>query len=343
MSIALRRAPIDGHGRTINYLRLSLTDHCNLRCVYCMPIEGITYTPPESVLTAAEIEVVVRAAAAIGFTKVRFTGGEPTIRDDVVDVVERVAAVPGIDDLSMTTNGVLLPRRDRLGGPTLARRLAGAGLHRVNVHVDTIDADRLARVMRRGRLEEIWAGIEAAEEAGLTPIKLNAVVVRGYNDGDVVDLARLAIDRPWHVRFIELMPFGEGECAGVARDRYVSNVETRARIEDALGPLTRIPPAHAAEESVNHRLPGGCGVVGFISPVSAPYCGSCNRMRLTADGKFHLCLLNDDEVDVRSAIRGGGQAEVERLLELAVRNKPVGHELHSGRSTETRIMYQIGG
>ena len=344
MSIALQRAPTDGYGRDIHYLRLSLTDHCNLRCVYCMPLEGLSYAPPEDLLTATELELVVRAAAAVGFTKVRLTGGEPALREDVVDIVHRVAGVAGITDVSMTTNGVLLAKRVGGGDASLARRLFEAGLSRVNVHLDTLDADHLARVMRRGRLSDILAGIEAAESAGLRPIKINAVVVRDYNDLDVVDLARLTFDHQWHVRFIELMPFGTGDCAQVARGGYVSNVETRSRIEDALGPMTPLPQSHVGEESVNFRPKGARGVVGFISPVSAPYCGSCNRMRLTADGKFHLCLLNDDEVDVRSAIRsGGGQAEVERLLKRAVRLKPMGHQLDTGVTTELRIMHQIGG
>jgi cyclic pyranopterin phosphate synthase len=200
--------------------------------------------------------------------------------------------------------------------------------------------------MRWGSFEKIWRGIMAAEDAGLTPIKLNAVVAAGYNESDVVALARLTLERDWHVRFIELMPLGGGECATLSVKRYVSNIETRRRIEVALGSLTEIPSENLADESRNFRLRGARGVVGFISPVSEPYCGTCNRMRLTADGKFHLCLLNDDELDVRSALRADSGDRIEavaRILKRAVELKPTGHHLLEGRSTQDRSMYQIGG
>ena len=332
----MRAVPRDGWGREIDYLRISLTDHCNLRCIYCMPLEGLSFLPPQTLLTAQEIETVVRAAVAVGFRKFRLTGGEPTLRADLCDIVERIAGVPGVGDLAMTTNGILLPR--------LAHELAAAGLRRVNVHLDTLDPDRLSRVMRWGSLAEIWAGIEAAEAAGLTPIKLNAVVARGYNDEDVAALAALTLEHPWHVRFIETMPLGTGDSARVARDTFVANIETRRRIEAALGPLTALPVIDPADESRNHRLAEARGVVGFVSPVSEPYCGTCNRMRLTADGRFHLCLLNDDELDVRGALRRGADlAEIATFLLRAVRHKPTGHRLDLGRSTEERAMYQIGG
>ncbi len=263
--------PRDGFGREIDYLRLSLTDHCNLRCVYCMPVTGLTYAPPADVLTAAEIERVVRAAVSVGFRKFRLTGGEPTLRADVVEIVERVASVPGVQDVAMTTNGVLLPR---LAGP-----LAAAGLRRVNIHLDSLDPDRLARVMRWGTLAEIWAGIEAAEAAGLRPLKLNTVVVRGFNEDDVVPLAALTRARPWYVRFIETMPLGAGEPGMLARRSVVPSRESRAAIERALGPLEPLPSADPADEARNWRLAGAPGVIGFISPVTEPYCGTCNRMR----------------------------------------------------------------
>ncbi|MEW6272102.1 MAG: GTP 3',8-cyclase MoaA [Thermodesulfobacteriota bacterium] len=328
--------PLDRFGREIDYLRISLTDHCNLRCVYCMPLAGAAYAPLEGLLTAAEIERVVRAAAGIGFRKVRFTGGEPTLRPDLIDIVGRVARVPRIVDVALTTNGILLPR--------LAAALAAAGLKRVNVHVDSLDRERVARVMRWATLEDIWAGIEAACAAGLTPMKLNCVVVKGYNEDDVVDLARLTLERDWHVRFIELMPLGGGECARVAVDAFVSNVDTRARVERALGALLPLPPASAADESRNYRFAEAAGVVGFINPVSEPYCGTCNRMRLTADGRFHLCLLRDDELDVRAALRrGANEDEIAAILLRAVGAKPTGHELHAGISTVERSMHHLGG
>ena len=328
--------PRDRFGRQINYLRLSLIDHCNLRCVYCMPLRGLSFVPQPELLTAGEIETVVQAAVAVGFHKFRLTGGEPTLRPEIVEITERIAAVPGVEDLAMTTNGILLPR--------LAKPLKDAGLRRLNIHVDTLHPERLKKLMRFATLEEMEAGIAAAEEAGLVPIKLNCTVTRDYNDMDVAELARRAKDRDWHVRFIELMPLGGGETAHVALSQFVPTAETRRRIEAELGPLEELPPASAADESRNFRFAGARGVVGFISPVSEPYCGSCNRMRLTADGKFHLCLLNDDELDVKQALRtGGGQAAVQEILLKAVGLKPTGHRLDEGVSPRARSMFQIGG
>ena len=328
--------PRDRFGRQINYLRLSLIDHCNLRCVYCMPLRGLSFVPQPELLTAGEIETVVQAAVAVGFHKFRLTGGEPTLRPEIVEITGRIAAVPGVEDLAMTTNGILLPR--------LAKPLRDAGLKRLNIHVDTLHPERLKKLMRFASLEEMEAGIAAAEEAGLVPIKLNCTVTRDYNDMDVAELARRAKDRDWHVRFIELMPLGGGETAHVALSQFVPTAETRRRIEAELGPLEELPPTSAADESRNFRFAGARGVVGFISPVSEPYCGSCNRMRLTADGKFHLCLLNDDELDVKQALRtGGGQGAVEEILLKAVGLKPTGHRLDEGVSPRARSMFQIGG
>jgi cyclic pyranopterin phosphate synthase len=328
--------PNDRFGREIDYLRISLIDHCNLRCIYCMPLTGLRFAPPEELLSAVEIEVVGRAAVTAGFRRVRLTGGEPTLRADLVEVVSRLASVPGMGDIAMTTNGILLPK--------LADDLKRAGLRRVNIHIDTLNPERVRQIMRWGDLARIWEGVQAAEAAGLTPIKLNTVVVRDGNQDDVVELAALTRERDWHVRFIELMPLGVDEAAATARERFVSNLDTRRRIERALGALTPVPSQNPADESKNFRLPGARGVVGFISPVSEPYCGSCNRMRLTADGRFHLCLLNDDELDVKRAIRsGGGVDAVREILLAAVAAKPVGHALDRGRSTEHRDMYQLGG
>ena len=328
--------PRDRFGREIDYLRISLTDHCNLRCVYCMPLEGLTFAPGADLLTAGEIEAVARAAVAVGFRKFRLTGGEPTLRADLVEIVERLAAIPGVTDLAMTTNAIRLPA---LAGP-----LRRAGLRRVNVHLDSLDPARTARIMRWGSLGEIWAGLEAAEAAGFAPIKLNAVIARGFNEDDVVPLAALTREHPWHVRFIETMPLGPGATAAFARTHVVPNAENRVRIEAALGRLDALPSTSPSDESRNYRLGGAPGVVGFISPVTEPYCGTCNRMRLTANGRFHLCLLNDDELDVRTALRnGGGLPAVADILLRAVAHKPTGHRLDLGHSTEDREMYQIGG
>jgi cyclic pyranopterin phosphate synthase len=336
--ISMGLVPRDSFNREIDYLRISVIDRCNLRCVYCMPLEGLRFLPNPEMLTAQEIELVVRAAIDAGFRKFRLTGGEPTLRADLVEIVERVSRVAGVEGLALTTNALMLPE--------LARPLKDAGLTRINVHLDSLDPATVERQMRWGSFERIWSGIMAAEAAGLTPIKLNAVVAAGFNESDVVELARLTIERDWHVRFIELMPLGGGECATLSVKRYVSNIETRRRIESVLGPLAEIPTENLADESRNYRLAGARGIVGFISPVSEPYCGTCNRMRLTADGKFHLCLLNDDELDVRRALRSGSDGalgEVTRILRRAVELKPTGHHLFEGRSTKDRSMYQIGG
>lgn len=328
--------PLDRFDREINYLRISVIDACNLRCTYCMPLDGLRFLPSKDLLTPKEIGEVVRAAVDAGFRKFRLTGGEPTLRRDLADIVREIKQVPDVGELAMTTNGLLLPR--------VAPELAEAGLDRVNLHIDTLNADRLKQLMRRNDLDKVMAGIEAAEAAGLTPIKLNTVVVRDLNDQDVVDLAALTVERPWHVRFIELMPLGAGREAEYSRDRYVPNPLTQRRIEAKLGALEPIENANPSDESRNFRLPNAEGVVGFISPVSAPFCGTCNRLRLTPEGRFHLCLLKNDEVDVRHILRdGGGRAALTELLQLAIAKKPIGHELHRGESNTRLNMHQIGG
>lgn len=323
----------DTFGRTIDYLRLSVTERCNLRCAYCMP-EDARFSGSEAVLSARELATIVRAAVSLGFRKFRLTGGEPTVRPDIVAVVAAIAAVPGVADLALTTNGMRLVE--------LARPLRDAGLRRVNVHLDSLRAAALPGLMGRANLARIWAGVEAAEAAGLSPVKLNVVVQRDGNADEVSDFARLTLTRPWHVRFIELMPLGEGACARLAHDRFVASAETRTRIESELGALAPLPPHDRGEESRNFRLRGAAGVVGFISPVSEPYCGTCNRLRVTADGRLRLCLLRDAELDLRAAIREG-EAAVRATLAAGVRQKPSGHALEGGETSRVRLMHAIGG
>jgi cyclic pyranopterin phosphate synthase len=300
-----------------------------------MPLEGLRFLPEEDLLTAEEISLVAEAATAAGFRKFRITGGEPTLRKDLVEIVAGIRRVSPDADISMTTNAILLPR--------MAHDLRGAGLDRVNVHVDTLDAQRIRQVMRLADLDKILLGIEAAEEEGLVPIKINSVVVRGVNDADVVEMARQTLTRPWNVRFIELMPFGDGDEAIVARDSVVNSSETMARITSALGPLEKVPSTHPSEESRNYRLHEARGIVGFISPVSDPFCSSCNRVRLSAEGRLLLCLLRDDEADLRSVIRdGGGVVAVRAALEAAILKKPIGHALDQGIHASRR-MHEIGG
>jgi cyclic pyranopterin phosphate synthase len=323
----------DQYGRELNDLRISLTDRCNLRCVYCMPEEGIDFRPPEELLSDRELVLLVRAAADLGVKRVRLTGGEPTVRPGIVDLVREIAAVPGIRDLSMTTNGVLLEY--------LATDLAAAGLRRVNVSLDTLDPEKFRRITRGGLVERVLAGIARAEAVGLRPIKLNAVVVRGFNEGDAVPLARLTQDRPWEVRFIEVMPFGA--VADVADAGIVTSEETMGRIEEALGPLE--PQNLSGEDPARtYRLRGAAGTVGFISPVSQPFCGRCGRLRLTADGRLRLCLLRDDEVDLLTPLRNGASYdELKEIFAAGAYRRPFGHALAERLFPEKRVMIQIGG
>jgi cyclic pyranopterin phosphate synthase len=324
----------DRFGREINYLRLSLTDRCNLRCVYCMPMHGLTFVPNPELLTAIELERVVRAAIEAGFSKVRLTGGEPTLRQDIVEIVRRLARLDGLTELVMTTNGYRLPY--------LAPELKEAGLKRVNIHIDSLNRGSLPQIMRLGKYDKAWAGIAAAEKTGLKPIKLNAVITRGYNDDAAVDLARLTLRQPWQIRFIELMPFaGPTE---IQLHHYVSSDEVKSWIETELGPLFEINDGQLDGEARIYRLAGSEGTVGFISPVSHPYCDDCNRMRLTADGRLRMCLLVDGEINFRDTLRNGGtHSDLVALFERAIRAKPVGHALKNGIHPEARTMSQIGG
>lgn len=324
----------DSYGRDLNYLRLSLTDRCNLRCVYCMPQDDLAFVPGEELLTPAEIERTVRAAVEVGLHKIRLTGGEPTLRADIVEIVERLAHLPGVHELTMTTNGLRLPH--------LAEPLVRAGLHRVNIHLDSLNETRLPQIMRLNSLQKAWAGILAAEQAELLPIKLNMVVTRGYNEADVVELSRLTLERDWHIRLIELMPLGTP--AEIAYDHYVPTAESMARIETELGPLFPLYGGVVVGEAKLYRLVGARGTIGFISPVSQPYCDSCSRLRLTADGRIRLCLLTEDELDFKETLRrGGSHQELVDLFKQAVRAKPKGGLLPQGLYPANRTMSQIGG
>ena len=323
----------DQYGRELTDLRISLTDRCNLRCVYCMPADGIDFRPPEELLQDDELRLLVRVAAELGVRKVRLTGGEPTVRPGLVDLVRDIAALPGMEDVALTTNGLLL---DRLAAP-----LARAGLRRVNVSLDTLDPQKFARITRGGRVEQVTAGIAAAEAAGLLPIKINAVIVRGFNDEDVVPLAALTLTRPWDVRFIEMMPFGS--VGDFAEAGVVKSEETMGRIERTLGPL--VPLDLTGEDPARtYRLPDAQGRLGFISPVSQPFCAKCGRLRLTADGRLRLCLLRDDEADLLTPLREGkSYEEIKELFRAAAFRRPFGHALAEAMYPQARVMIQIGG
>lgn len=325
--------PLDRFGRDISYLRISLTDRCNLRCVYCMP-EDMTFRPRAELMQDDELLTLVRLCAALGFHKFRLTGGEPTVRANIVELVREIARTPGVRSLSMTTNGLLLKQ---LAGP-----LVEAGLQRVNVSIDTLDAAKFKRLTRWGDVRDVWEGIGAAEAAGLLPMKLNAVIVRGYNESDVVDLAELTLNHHWQVRFIEMMPFGD--VAEFQQSQVVSAQEMRTRIEAALGQLNPLDGGKLDGEARLYRLANGRGDVGFISSVTEPFCASCTRARLTADGKLRMCLLREYEMDLLTPLRAGATLDDLRAIVLeAVYHKPWGHGLAHNRVPMNRVMSEIGG
>ena len=324
---------IDRYGRRIHYLRISLTDHCNLRCLYCMP-EEMVFQPSAELMQDDEILTLVRLFVSLGFDKIRLTGGEPTIRAHVVSLVQQIANTPGVNTLTMTTNGIRLSR--------MARPLAQAGLQRVNISLDTLNPDKFQTLTRWGSFKDVWSGIQAAEDAGLTPIKINAVVVRGYNESDMADLARLTLDHPWHIRFIEMMPFGGNN--DFQTSQLVTASEMRAYIETKLGQLESVNDGDLDGEARIFQLPEAHGDIGFISSVSSPFCHSCTRARLTADGRLRLCLLREGEVDLLTPLRSG--ATMEELRHLIIDGlwyKPWGHGLAEGIIPLNREMSEIGG
>lgn len=324
---------LDRYGRWIHYLRISVTDHCNLRCIYCMP-EEMVFRPTAELMQDDEILQLVRLFAGLGFDKYRLTGGEPTIRAGIVSLVESMSQTPGVKSVTMTSNGVLFSR--------LANDLVNAGLKRVNFSLDTLDPQKFKRLTRWGSLEEVWKGIEAAERAGLTPIKINVVAVRNHNEEDIIPLARLTLNRPWQVRFIEMMPFG-GKTE-FQRSNVVTSNQVREIIERELGELLPVNEGKLDGEARLFQIDGAIGMLGFISTVSQPFCSSCSRVRLTADGRLRLCLLHDKEVDLLTPLRQGAtDKELIELIQGAIWDKPWGNELAQGLIPVNRTMSQIGG
>ena len=324
----------DDFGRAINYLRVSVTDRCNLRCVYCMPEEGVEQRSHANILRYEEMELIIRAAAELGISKVRLTGGEPLARLGLAEFVSLLSAVPGVDDLSMTTNATLLARH--------AQALASAGLQRLNVSLDSLRPDRFTRITRRGRIEDVFAGVAAARAAGLDPIKFNVVVIRGMNDDEVTDFARKTLTEGWHVRFIELMPIGAN--VAWAADGVVTVGEMRDHIEQVLGPLQPVHGPRGNGPARYHHLAGAEGTIGFIGAKSDHFCAACNRLRLTAGGRLRPCLMSDHEIDLGGPLRAGASLEeLKSILSQAIRSKPERHYLDEALSPHDRTMAQIGG
>ena len=316
----------DQFGRKINYLRISVTDLCNLRCIYCMPKEGIPKIQHEDILSVEEIEEIVKVFVKLGVNKIRLTGGEPLVRKGILDIVERIGKLEGIRDFAMTTNGLLLKE--------YAKDLRALGLKRVNISLDTLDDKKYSSITRIGSLQRVMKGIEAAKEVGLTPIKINTVLVGGFNDDEIEDLVRLTEKEEIDVRFIELMPIGEA--IKLKADHFLSNEIVLQRVPN----LIKIDGEDPSSPAVYYKLPNGKGKIGLINPVSCKFCKNCNRVRLTSQGKLKLCLHSDVEIDLREALRRG-QA-IEKIIMDAISKKPESHNLEDGVYVSKK-MYQIGG
>lgn len=324
----------DGFGRRVEYLRISVTDKCNLRCVYCMPLHGLPWLKRAELLSYEEIATIVRTMAPMGLRKLRITGGEPLVRRDMTSLVEMLAAVPGIGDIALSTNAVLLA--------DTAADLKAAGVGRVNVSLDSLRPDRVDAISRRpGSFHQIMSGLDAAERVGFHPIKVNVVIMRGRNDDELVDFARVTLHRPWHVRFIEVMPVGEN--LDVSAREYVSAPEMLNQLQ-TIGELEPVPGPAGNGPASYFRFPGAAGTVGVITPMSHNYCDDCNRMRLTADGQLRPCLFGDIQTNLRDPLRAG--EPLEPLIEETLRIKPERHSLVQGSDAGSGgllALSQIGG
>jgi GTP 3',8-cyclase len=325
---------IDGFSRPVTYLRVSVTDKCNLRCIYCMPEGGLPWLRRDEILSYEEITEIVRAAASVGVRAIRLTGGEPLVRRDLKRLVASIAAVPGIDDIALSTNGLLLSEQ--------LDELVAAGLRRINFSLDTLRVDRFEAIARRPGLDAVLRSIDAAIAAGLAPLKLNCVVMRGRNDDELADFAMLTLDRPIFVRFIEVMPVHEN--LELQRDAYISSDEILERIA-ALGALSPLRGPSGNGPARYFALSGAAGAVGVISPLSHDYCERCNRVRLTADGRLRLCLFGDHAIDLRSPLRAGATTEqLAGMLRSAMLIKPERHHLRLGEAaSRMRAFSEIGG
>lgn len=318
-------------GREINYLRVSITDRCNFRCLYCMPEEGVAPKTHYDILSFEEITEFIKAVVPLGISKVRVTGGEPLVRIGVEDFIRGLSAIEGIEDISMTTNGVLLSK--------MAKDLKEAGLDRVNISLDTLKPERFTKITRCGQLSDALKGIKAAIDAELTPIKLNCVIVKNFNDDEIMDFVNLTRKYPMYIRFIELMPLGE---KGWGKGHYLSTEEIKKTINEELIPMEVSAGAGPAKY---YKVSDGLGGIGFITPISSHFCAKCNRIRLTADGKLKPCLESDVEIDVKSILREKkGKSEIQRKFIEAIKCKPEHHLMNpDDDSKHDRLMWQIGG
>lgn len=323
---------IDSYHRRINYTRISVTDRCNLHCIYCTA-KSVPHLSHDDILRYEEIHRVVQAAAALGVNKIRLTGGEPLARLNLSRLVELLSQVEGIDEISLTTNGTLLDK--------YADELKAAGLKRVNVSLDSFRPGRFKLITGSDKVEDVLRGIETAKKAGLNPVKINMVVLKGINDDEIVDFARKSVHDGWHVRFIEHMPFTS---AGGENDRLVGIGEIMAVIQESLGELQPCWPKSGNGPARYYKLPNTEGTIGFIGPVTECFCAECNRFRLTANGQLRPCLLEDDEVDIKGPLRSGASIEeLGRLIQEAAALKRAKHRLGEQPAPVKRQMRQIGG
>lgn len=325
---------IDGFKRTIDYFRISVTDRCNLRCLYCMPSEGVKFLDREEILRYEEIVRIVRVATKNGITKVRLTGGEPLIRKGIPHLIRELSFIPEIIEISLTTNGVLLKEH--------AHALKKAGLNRINVSLDSLKREKYTRITRGDNLPLVWEGIKEAEAHGFSPIKINVVPIRGLNDDEILDFAVLTLERPIHVRFIEFMPLG---CREIWEEKkWIPNTELKEKIS-AIGKLSPVEYEKGPGPAKYFKLPGAKGVIGFISALTEHFCSSCNRLRLTADGKLRPCLSYETEIDLKTPLRAGcNDDEIERLFNLAIQIKPEQHHFaEDPLRVYHRTMSKIGG
>jgi GTP 3',8-cyclase len=326
---------IDRFGRVHTNLRISITDRCNIRCFYCMPLEAVQFVPREELLTYEEIERFVRVVAALGVNKIRLTGGEPLVRKDVPELVGRLVRVPGIEDLALTTNGILLA--------DLAGDLRAAGLHRLNISLDTLSEETFQKISRRQGLDRVLTGIFGAKQAGFVRIRLNAVSIRGITEEEIVPLARFARQHELELRFIEYMPLDAD--GNWAMDQVLAGDQVRALIEREVGQLEPVERDDPSQPATDYRYLDGEGRVGFINPVTHSFCGDCNRLRLTAEGQVRNCLFSTVEWDARALLRGGASdAELAALVRSSIAAKKPGHGIDTPDFVKPqRAMYQIGG
>jgi len=325
---------VDHHNRKITYFRVSVTDRCNLRCIYCLPVKNLNLLNHGDVLSYEEIVKVVRAATEIGIEKVRLTGGEPLVRRNVVHLVESVCQLPGLKDVSITTNGVLLKKR--------GQAIFDAGVHRINVSLDTLNPAKYVKITGRDRFHDVWEGLEEAEALGFSPIKVNVVAIRGINDDELFEFAQLSVRKPYHIRFIEYMPIGQD--SRWKPEQFISSDDVKSELE-TLGPCHKVPGSALDGPAERYRFESARGEIGFITSLSHHFCPACNRLRLTADGKLRPCLFADDEVDIKTPLRTGcSQEELKKLFEEAVARKPRQHDAKSqGKTLGQRPMFAIGG